>query len=286
MKNRPAVVLVVGLLSWASLSACDAAASDDRAGADVARGSDATGVLDGGVGPPTGARPLADGADLSGTWAMLNVHTATVDLPVVGATTVRTTGRFLVVVAQDGRDLTLAVTVCSLAIDNGTDLVATIVPDAFVRSLPVAERPAQLEPVDGGLRLVQPRWYDVRGVRLDDPASEALPTEPADPRVWDQDGDGNPGITLQVTGVVDGAVYVAQRASEVLTGVDHTESTLDGFVAWTDEQVVLGADNVLLEVDQLARPAAADESFFLMTRMDEGADCERILADGNARFAR
>ncbi|MBM4371586.1 MAG: hypothetical protein FJ098_08025, partial [Deltaproteobacteria bacterium] len=33
-----------------------------------------------------------------------------------------------------------------------------------------------------------------------EPFTDPLPTEPSDPRVWDQDEDGNPGVTVHVLG--------------------------------------------------------------------------------------
>ena len=37
-----------------------------------------------------------------------------------------------------------------------------------------------------------------------------LPGEADDPRVVDADSDGNPGVTVQVRGLIDGEVYMVQ----------------------------------------------------------------------------
>jgi hypothetical protein len=223
-------------------------------------------------------------AAIAGTWAREVTQTALTTLPVVGETTTRTTALHRLVVTAEVRDgsaaLAVATTVCDLHIDNGTELVKTVVPDALVASLPVTEAPGTLTETPDGLAFAQPSAVELRGVRLADPAADPLPTSGDDPAVWDQDGDGHPGVTMRIAGLVDGEVYVVQRRTAAFTGafVGAGADRIEGLVDWTDEQVILGADNPLLESGRRTRPAPPEESTFVMRRVEEGVTCESLRA--------
>ena len=58
----------------------------------------------------------------------------------------------------------------------------------------------------------------VQGAHLVMPNSEALPADAADPRVFDQDQDGLPGVTVLIEGILDGSVQVVQRTHTRMVG--------------------------------------------------------------------
>jgi hypothetical protein len=151
------------------------------------------------------------GEDFSGTWAQLQVTSEISNVPFVGETTNRNITLLRLEHEQDGASLTVSAEVCSIEVESGTSLVSIVFPAAFIGSLGVAVKPSVIEPSDEGYRFCQPRFTQLRGVRLENPETDPLPVEADDPRVFDQDGDGHPGVTVRVTITVLGLNIITTR---------------------------------------------------------------------------
>lgn len=285
--QRTGSVFLGALLITLALFGCDAAAEAELVDAtDVPGGG---GDLDGPTTPEIRVldepdRPLTP-QGLEGAWAQRTVQAAVTDLPVLGQTATRTTTTFLLQAQLEDGGLTLSTTTCALEIDNGTELVRTLVPQALVDSLPVADRHATVAELEGVWVYEQASYTEVRGATLLDPVGDALPTTAEDPRVNDQDGDDKPGVTLVVTGLVDGEVYVVQRGTSALSGHATNANTIEGLVTWTAEQVTLGTDNPSLGTERPSRPDSPEKSTFRMVRVVDGCTCEDVLSAGEALFA-
>ena len=237
--------------------------------------------------------PIAAGEaanmDPSGTWAMVQITSEITQIPIVGERT-RTTAAHLKVTIERKQDaFAVFETLCVSNIDDGTPMVKTTIPDAFVASVPVTERSAYLEPVsqteqpagdsNAQLRIVFPWSTQVLGAQLEDPENEQLPTDPEDPRVVDQDGDGHPGLTVRVEimNLISGEVYVVQRNRNRLTGTVESAGFFQGTIEWESEQVVLGASNPFLASGGTGTPDPDPEhNFFLAKRIDPELDCEEV----------
>lgn len=217
--------------------------------------------------------------DLSGTWAMVQVFPQIAVLPLAGEVPRSSTVVQFVDVAQDGETLTMRDRYCFTVVDDGTPLVKTEIPDAFMSALVPTPRIAVLRASDEGVAFQAANYVEVRGATLDDPVADPLPLDPLDPRVIDQDGDGQPGMTVRVTvlGIVKGETYIVQRVQYRLTGWVAGPDRIEGRIEWTDEQVVLAATNALLEADTIGRhdpdPAAHR---FVMVRVDPEWTCETL----------
>ncbi len=111
----------------------------------------------------------------------------------------------LVQQTQTGADVTFDASYRDQVTDDADLPVHILIPDAFVATLKPFSRAGTV--AAGAYHM--PVAYHAEGVALSDPATEALPTDPSDPRVLDEDADGKPGLTLQVTGLLDGEIYVA-----------------------------------------------------------------------------
>jgi hypothetical protein len=216
--------------------------------------------------------------DLSGRWAQLQVTTAIVDLPIAGPADSRLETVAVVDVQQDGRDLQLSETVCSIASQGPTSLVETTYPPAFSRALSGHVRSARLAYRGGRLAFVQPRSYRTNGVQLADPAAELLPHDPNDPRIRDSDADGRPGLTVEVRGFVNGQVFIAQRGWSELDGVVRSRRQIEGSVRWDSEQAVLDATHRFLTRPPISKPhPQRDRHFFRMARIPDRATCEQVV---------
>jgi hypothetical protein len=227
-------------------------------------------------------------ADFSGTYASLQISAHYSNVPMIGDVQYRNVALCRLSIAQQGAQLTVDTEICSLESESDTDLVQTVFPDAFVRSLPVTRRPAAVMPATDGYRFYAPRFYEVRGVDLADPERDPLPTDPSDPRIQDPDGDNHPGLTVRITGIVDGEVYVIQRTWSVMDGMAPQAGeiqAISGLIAWGDEQVVLGADNPVLESPREGYTDPVPEnSHFNMKRVAAGKSCADIVAERDVLF--
>lgn len=240
-------------------------------------------------GHPAGSRHEGNQGDLSGTWAQMQVTSELSSVPFVGEVTNKNITLLRLEQQQNGGSLTVTAEICSIEVDSGTSLVSIEFPQAFVDSLGMVMKPSTIEPADHGYRFFQPRFTQLLGVRLENPATDPLPTEADDPRVFDQDGDGHPGITVRVTilGFIKGEVYVIQRDWNTLNGEFTSPDKIDGLIEWGIEQVVLGASNPFLKARGTNRPdPAAEHSYFCTTRIDPQMDCPAIIENQEVLFAR
>jgi len=217
--------------------------------------------------------------DLSGTCAMIQILLQIAVLPLVGEIPRTSIVAQSVDVVQEGATLTMTGRYCFIDVDDGTPLVKTEIPAAFISSVTPGPRTAQLRETEGGIEFKQPIYLEVRGAVLDDPAADPLPTDPFDPRVFDQDGDGRPGMTVRVTilGIVQGETYVVQRVRYRLIGRVIGSDRIEGRIDWIDEQSVLDATNALLKADAMGTPDPDPSAHrFVMVRVDASWTCETL----------
>ncbi|MCR4404727.1 MAG: hypothetical protein NUW06_05585 [Candidatus Acetothermia bacterium] len=228
-------------------------------------------------------------ADFSGSWAQIQVASEIAKVPFIGEVNNRNITLLRLTQAQRGESLTVTAQICAISVESGTPLVSLVFPEAFIQSLEIAAKPATIEPTDGGYHFFQPRFTQLRGVRLEDPQLDPLPTEASDPRVFDQDGDGHPGLSVRITlfGFIKGEVYVIQRDWTALRGMADSPDRIDGLMEWGLEQVVLGASNPVLRARSESRPDPVPEhSYFRTTRIPPEMDCAWIVANRDWLFAR
>jgi hypothetical protein len=210
---------------------------------------------------------------------MVQVMPALTSLPLVGDVELTTISVALVDIEQRGRSLVLRDVYCFTDVRMRPGVAASHVPEAFIASLPPTSRSAVLEPSEGGWRLMQPSVVEVRGARLGDPVCDALPVEDRDDRVWDQDADGHPGLTVNVTvaGLVSGETYVVQRLQFSLVGQLVDCDTVSGWMSWTSEQNVIASSNSLLQMSYEYRPHPDPaRSVFAMRRADPSWTCATV----------
>jgi hypothetical protein len=227
--------------------------------------------------------------DLSGSWAQLQVTSSLSSVPLIGAVTLKTLTVLRLEAQQRGLDLTVTFEPCTVESESSTPFFRVIFPEAFVKNMGIAIKPARLEPSGDGFRFFQPQFTQVRGVRLQDPEKDPLPTDPNDPRIFDQDNDGKPGMTIRVNvlGFLEGEIYIIQRDWNSLRSTVLTPTIIDGLIEWGSDQVVIGASNPLLQSQSENTPDPKPEnSYFRTTRIDAKADCAQILKDRDKLFAR
>ena len=238
------------------------------------------------TGPPS--------TDLSGRWAMVQVLTATVNIAGAQASENRVTTLIVADIDSTDGNFTLSEEVCDIALANIAgvcgegSLVTTEIPDAYIASIGIVDREGTVTEENGALRFDLPRVYQVKGVKLDDPSSDDMPTDPSDDAYWDQDGDGKPGMTLRFVqpGMLVGELYVGQRDWTEMNGTIIGGGKVVGQISWDSEQVTLGANpETLLDSSPKSAPANdASKSYFKMVRIDATKDCGSVVADKKILF--
>ena len=214
----------------------------------------------------------ADGRDLGGRWLMVQKTTTIAQIPVIGEISASTSLVALHDLTHDGSRLRGKGTLCKLELDSGSSVVTTTLPQAFKRALPPPMLDATVRHDGERYVLSQARQTVVVGAKLEAPLTGSLPTTPDDPRVFDQDGDGKPGVTVVVSGLVNGEMYVAQRSWTVLMGTERPDQSFGGVVYFGNEQVVLDTTSSWLADPPKASPDPI-RSWFRMVRVADDAGC-------------
>ena len=127
--------------------------------------------------------------------------------------------------------------------------------------------------------------YHVRGGTN---ANGQLPTDPGDPRIVDDDGDGNPGITvsIKVTDDLTGELYIARREIFAYEAFLTEPDLLAGTVTDDSEQLVIGASDPIFASSPANWGQFPDlsKSPILLRRVDADWDCQRLAAERDTLF--
>lgn len=147
----------------------------------------------------------------------------------------------------------------------------TVVPDAVADASPAVDTGGFLVGDAVGAQFLADTIYDYWGVeRLADDAP--VPDDIDDPRIYDQDEDGNPGITLPVvtnSGRAICEVYVAQRVRVALEGTVRDGHRIEGIAASGTDKSILATSTELCASGEFVPNMAGNR--FALVRID-GAD--------------
>ncbi len=226
------------------------------------------------------AEPSPPPSDFSGTYVLMQQTVTVSELPVVADVVATTRAVSIQTLQQSGDRLRGTGRLCWLDIVSSSSLVSTEIPAAFRRSLPPVVTDARIARQGDVTTFVQAPQTSVVGARLADPVREPLPGTAGDKRVYDQDGDGKPGMTVRVSGIVTGDIYVVQRATSSLRG-NLRGGAFVGGIDFRQEQRILGATSSVLEKGPEAKPDPS-RSRFRMSPVKPGISCDeaRRLAAG------
>jgi hypothetical protein len=216
---------------------------------------------------------------LSGTYIFIQRTTSITKIPVVSDVVATTRAVSIQTLHFDGTWLRGKGDLCSLDIESSSNLVKTTLPPAFRRAVPPIQVDARIVSENGVRRFVQASQTLVLGADLTDKETDALPSELGDKRITDDDGDGKPGVTVKVSGLVDGEIYLVQRSKSQLEG-HATEDGFHGKIRFSNEQKILDATRKVLRRDPGAQPDG-NRSEFILRRVNAPIDCK--AADAIAR---
>jgi hypothetical protein len=144
---------------------------------------------------------------------------------------------------------------------------------AFIKALPRQPLAARLTRSGSELRIFQPERVMVVGARMKNERAP-LPEKPNDPRVFDQDHDGHPGMTVRISGWVDGYVYIVQRNITEFRG-KRVGKSFAGKVSVKTDQEILGATSAFLRAAPRPQPDD-DGSLFVLERVPADITCAQV----------
>ncbi len=198
------------------------------------------------AGPIDIGTPQCQGFD--GTWAVRLVESGTIS-PLGEPWKIVLDDLFLASVGGGQMDLQFCDQISTITTSSGTsDLGRAKVPDALKSAL--GQSPVTIGlPLDGTFHAENVVWlWGLHG--LNDPLHDPLPTKDnylGNPQLWDQDGDGNPGVTMTII-VPAGDRYMTRRAIwSFATGkLTLDNQWLTGALSAQIDESPLGATNDLL----------------------------------------
>lgn len=172
--------------------------------------------------------------------------------------------------------------------DTGSDQNIDIsISDAATRAIVPIATPVEVTERDGKLRVVRPATPTAIGIKIADPANESLPKDPNDPRIFDADGDGNPGVTshVKVTDALQGDIYLARREIFAYDVTQQSADRLVGTITDRSEQLIIGASDPVFKVAaQWKQVADPTRNPVIWQRVDADWDCSRLAAERATLF--
>ena len=199
----------------------------------------------------------------------------------------RTTSLLLVDWVRNGTEVTWTEELCDISATEAHGN-QTSFPDAFVATMPIREHSGLLSAAEVGASFSTDTFINVDGADLDNPGAESLPTSSGDSRVWDQDSDGEPGITVHIDAgwPATGNIYLVQRSEFAYEGLVVAQDRVEVYVDYSQEQSILGSSNPVLTMADVVPEPNPDPttSYAIFQQIDEGSDCRDIKRDRGTLF--
>ena len=213
-------------------------------------------------------------------WARQHVMIGLAELPAFGIQLSETRTILRTVISRERGVFRSREETCSIEILRPeAEAVQTIIPQTFIESISLFNRALNIE----GDQIEYAQLIQVQGAHLRDATADTLPTELDDPRVFDQDQDGQPGLTLLIAGIIEGDLQIVQRLTTQLSGQLNGDR-MEGVLTWTTEEPVLNGSNDILNRDVPVVPHPELQSYFVGQRVDPSLTCAELVTESASLF--
>ena len=165
--------------------------------------------------------------------------------------------------------------------------ITTNMSDAATTAIRPISTPVTVTEQQGRVRIHRPETPTGIGIHLKDPAHDALPTDPHDPRVADDDHDGKPGVTvhIKVTDALQGDLFIARREIFAYDVLAQADASLRGQVSDHSEQLIVGAtDDIFKTKAAWTQHPDLTKSPIILKRVEKSWDCNRLMAERDRLF--
>lgn len=221
-------------------------------------------------------------AKVIGRYAIRSNMATIQNLPFVGKKPALASAYILVEIERKDEGLVARERHCHMKITSDNGLVNQIIPDALPQSMLELESPFRIWQDGALIRVAKDPVPQVVGAKLSNP-NDALPTQVTDPRVFDQDGDGHPGVTVKVTGrLVNGEIYLVQRVKTSWSGTVDEKGLVSALLQDASDQTILDASSSLLKSTPEITPdpdASKTNVSFVQLPKAETYDCQRLIQE-------
>ncbi|CAB4987864.1 unannotated protein [freshwater metagenome] len=163
---------------------------------------------------------------------------------------------------------------------RGDQPIETTISDAATSAIKPIAAKVDVSLRNGKLHLERPPTPTGIGIEFADPANDALPTDPNDPRTVDDDGDGNPGITVhvKVTEELQGDIYIARREIFQYEVTQQKNLSLIGTVTDNSEQLIIGASNqMFITRAEWIQVPDLNKSPIVLLPVEQSWDCAKLM---------
>ena len=213
---------------------------------------------------------------LAGTFAIESLATDQAEVPIFGK--IDTGGVTFALIKREWRadepslyDETI--TVCDVE-NFETAGLTTVNTRGTINGIPPSKTVLEVDHATGAfVREPYREFWAVRGLDND----RRFPTDVNDDVFYDSDNDGNPGATVETSGLVSGEVYVAQRKTVAHEGVVRGEDNSFGLARVKKEGIVLDASNDTLKTESPRTPHPDPKrSWWFELRLDDDGSCSDV----------
>ncbi len=120
---------------------------------------------------------------------------------------------------------------------------------------------------------------------LANPATDAMPSKASDPLLWDEDQDGNPGVTVQVMNPA-GYRFMARRSVfDFASGKASADGRyVTGTLTFAITENAVGATNALLLTVAPITARSECTNVYQLRCVDPGYTCDQLIADHTKLF--
>jgi hypothetical protein len=223
---------------------------------------------------------------MDGTWLMVHEQSICVETLGLNAEALSVSAE-IVEMTQNGGRVTEDRTICSIGLTKLLD-IATDFPNVAAQAhQPIFMSDSSVSGNSFGAAYASGLEAQLFGLTMEDPLTETMPENADDPRVVDADNDGQPGVTLLVSGgaAVGGCdMYVLQRSAIRYLGQFERSNLINGTSITYYSQKVLGASQSLCAVPRTITPNDRS-SVFVMHRVDGQGGSLDIDYDGDGTIS-
>ncbi len=243
-----------------------------------------TGGAGGGVGGGGGVPPTGD-FDLTGFWGVETIITST-----VMGIQLQSTQYFLTELVQNGTDIQYTTRICEYELPS-VDIAKVTVPPALqslIQSKVVTSQGPFLSGTTFGSTFAPAEQVVILGANLANPATDPLPTSMNLATAVDEDGDSNPGVSVDAdVFICPGGVaqlYIALRTTAALNGMVQDQNTIVGTANADIDQSILGFSDPCLNLASSITIDVLPGSPFRMLRVDGQRGGPNLEIDGNGQI--
>ena len=175
--------------------------------------------------------------------------------------------------------------------DQVTDQpIKTVISDVATSAIKPISIAVTLSTKDGKARIQRAETPTGIGIKFANPATDKLPTDPNDPRIFDHDGDGHPGITVSIrtgptgTGQL-GEIYIARRERFAYDVSEQADHSLTGTVRDKSEQLIIAATSkAFVSRAEWKQYSDLTKSPIVLKPVAANWDCKKLMASAKDLF--